>query len=103
VLEHRCSQRLGGRAIEVHADAGPEAVQAYRRGRTRFTFTFTLDLHAEMTFNVGRTTVAGIAEVFNVLNTHNEVEEDVVTRPSFRTPTAVQPPLAGRLAIRVGF
>jgi len=82
---------------------GPEAVQAYRRGRTRFTFTFTLDAHAEKTFRIGRATVAGIVEVFNLLNTRNEVEEDVVTRASFRTPTAVQPPLAGRVAIRVGF
>ena len=82
---------------------GPEAVQAYRRGRTRFTFTFTLDAHAEKTFTIGRATVAGIVEVFNLLNTRNEVEEDVVTRASFRTPTAVQPPLAGRVAIRVGF
>lgn len=82
---------------------GPEAIQAYRRGRTRFTYTFTLDVHAEKAFMLGRATVAGIIEAFNLLNTRNEVEEDVVTRASFRAPTALQPPRAARVAVRVSF
>jgi hypothetical protein len=82
---------------------GPEAVQGYRRGQTRFTYTLSLDTHVAKTFSVGRANVAGILEVFNLLNTRKEVEEDIVTSASFRRTTAVQPPRAVRLALRLGF
>jgi hypothetical protein len=82
---------------------GPDAINGYRLGRTRFTFTFSLDAHFEKTVSLGRSKVAGILEVFNLLNTSNEVEEDVVTGPSFRVPTAIQPPRAARIAFRIAF
>ena len=44
-----------------------------------------------------------ILQVFNLLNTNNEVEEDEVTGPSFRAPTAVQPPRSVRLGFRFTF
>ena len=44
-----------------------------------------------------------ILQVFNLLNTNNEVEEDEVTRASFRPPTAVQPPRSVRLGLRFMF
>ena len=44
-----------------------------------------------------------ILQVFNLLNTNNEVEEDEVTGPAFRTPTAVQPPRSVRLGVRFTF
>ena len=44
-----------------------------------------------------------ILQVFNLLNTNNEVEEDEVTRASFRAPTAVQPPRSIRLGLRFTF
>jgi len=47
--------------------------------------------------------VAGIVEVFNLLNTRNEVEKDVTTGPTFRMPTAIQPPRAARLGFRITF
>jgi hypothetical protein len=47
--------------------------------------------------------VGGVVEVFNLLNTSEEVEEDVRTTPAFRRATAVQPPRAVRLALRLTF
>ena len=44
-----------------------------------------------------------ILDVFNLLNTNNEIEEDEVTGPNFRQPTAVQPPRTVRLGLRVTF
>ena len=44
-----------------------------------------------------------ILEVYNLLNTNNEVEEDEVSGPAFRDPTAVQPPRSVRLGLRVTF
>jgi hypothetical protein len=82
---------------------GPEAINGYRLGRTRFTFTLTLDTHFEKTVTVAGVPVTGILEVFNLLNTRNEVEEDVTTGPTFRTPTAIQPPRVARFGVRVAF
>ena len=42
-------------------------------------------------------------EVFNLLNSAKEVEEDVVTNALFRTTMAGEPPRAVRIAARVGF
>jgi hypothetical protein len=47
--------------------------------------------------------VAASLEAFNLLNTRHEVEEDPVTGPSFRAPTAVQPPRSVRIGVRVDF
>jgi hypothetical protein len=44
-----------------------------------------------------------VLEAFNLLDTANEVEEDVATGPSFRRPTAIEPPRAFRLGVRLDF
>ena len=82
---------------------GPEAIPAYRRGRTRFTYTLTVDTHAEKSVRVGPAKLTAVLEVFNLLNNAKELEEDVVTDSLFRTTTVVQPPRAVRIAVRVGF
>jgi hypothetical protein len=82
---------------------GPEPIAAYRRGRTRFTYTLTLDAHAEKSVSIGRTRLTAVLEVFNLLNNAKELEEHVVTDSLFRTTTVVQPPRAVRIGVRVGF
>jgi hypothetical protein len=39
--------------------------------------------------------------LFNLLNTAHEIEENVVTAPSFRSPALNQPPRAIRVGFRV--
>ena len=82
---------------------GAEMIQAYDRGLTRFAFTVTVDAQVEKGFAIGRRRVVASLAAFNILNTANEVEEDPVTGPTFRTSTAVQPPRAVRLGVRVDF
>jgi hypothetical protein len=82
---------------------GPEPIPAYPRGATRFTYTLTLDARVEKRLRVGPGLVALVLEGFNLLNAGNEVEEDVVSSASFRTATAVQPPRALRVGVRVDF
>ena len=103
VARYQDGQPFSRLAIVPDLNQGPEAINGYRLGRTRFTFTFTLDTHFEKTFSVGRAKVTGILEVFNLLDTHKEVEEDVATGPTFRDPTAFQPPRAARIGFRIGF
>jgi hypothetical protein len=82
---------------------GPEAVQAYRIGRTRFTYTGTIDARLEKGITVAGRRAALRLDVFNLSNHKNEVEEDVVGGPAFRRSTAVQPPITLRVGLRVDF
>ncbi len=82
---------------------GPEIVQAYANGRTRFTFIATIDARVEKWFAVGDRRAALRLEVFNLTNLGNEVEENPVTGPDFRRTTAVQPPRAVRVGFHVEF
>ena len=88
-------------APDVHQ--GVDFILALPRGRTRFTYTFTLDTRLEKQLRAGGIRASLILEVFNLLNTNNEVEEDEVTRPSFRASTAVQPARSVRLRVRFRF
>ena len=82
---------------------GADFVMAIPRGRARFTFAITWDARAEKTFAVGRTQLGAVFEVFNLLDNTNEVEEDEVTGPAYRTMTALQPPRTFRAGVRLAF
>jgi len=103
VARYQDGQPFSRLVIVPDLSQGPEAIAAYRRGRTRFTYTLTVDAHVQKSLRVGRARLTAVVEVFNVLNNSKEVEEDVVTGALFRTTTAVQPPRAVRVAARVGF
>src|SRR5262249_17438273 len=60
---------------------GPEAVQAYASGLTRFTFEATVDLRVEKGFRIGGKQASLRVDVFNVTNRANEIEENVVSGP----------------------
>jgi len=82
---------------------GPEAFETYEMGRTRFTYTGSIDIRFEKGFELGgRPAVFGV-DIFNFTNLSNEVDEDVVTGPTFRRPTALQPPLTVRVGLRWSF
>lgn len=82
---------------------GPEMVHAYRTGRTRYTYTLTLDLRLQKTFTLAGRAAALRLDVFNATNHKNEVEEDALTTPLFRLSTAVQPPPTARLGLRISW
>jgi hypothetical protein len=80
---------------------GPEMVHAYAIGRTRFTYTLTLNTRLEKGFTLAGRRAAVRVDVFNATQHRNEVEEDVLTTPQFRRSTAVQPPLTVRVGFRI--
>ncbi|HEY3121173.1 MAG TPA: hypothetical protein VGL15_11160, partial [Vicinamibacteria bacterium] len=82
---------------------GADLVQAIPNGRSRFAFTSTIDVRLEKGFALGRRRLAGSVAVFNLADSAREVEEDVTTGASFRAVTAVQPPRAVRLGLRLDF
>jgi hypothetical protein len=84
-------------------DQGPEAVRAFRNGRTRFSMTSTLDVRLQKGLVVGGRRIVAILEGFNVLNQYFEYEEETVSGPTSRQPTATQPPLALHFGLRIPF
>jgi hypothetical protein len=82
---------------------GPEFVRAFRNGRTRFSMTSTLDVRLQKGFVLGGRRVAAILEGYNVLNEYFEYEENTVTGPTSRTPSATQPPRAIHVGLRIPF
>lgn len=82
---------------------GAEAIRAYANGRSKFTYRFAADARLEKRFAIGRGRVAAVLDVYNLFNTSHEVEENVVTGPAFRTPTALQPPRVVRVGVRLAY
>jgi hypothetical protein len=122
VARYQDGQPFGRLVVVADLAQGPEAIPATSRGESfgrasttdpegrpltadghRFTYTLTVDARVEKGVRVGASHLALVVEVFNLLGQHNEVEEDPVWGPDFRTPTAVQPPRAVRLGARLDF
>lgn len=82
---------------------GTETVRAYANGKSKFTFTTTLDLRVQKTMTVrGRNYVFGV-ESYNTTNLRNEVEENTVTGPQWRVSTFSQPPRVIRITFGTSF
>lgn len=103
VARYQDGQHFARLVVVPGLNQGPEIVQAYTRGHSRFTFTFTLDGRVEKGFKAGGGRLALVAEAFNLLGNRLEVEEDPVVTRSFRATTAIQPPRAIRLGVKVEF
>ena len=64
----------------------------------------TIDAEIAQAFRFGRNReVQFTADVFNLTNQANEVEENPIGGPSFRQTTAVQPPRTVRVGFKVKF
>jgi hypothetical protein len=103
IARYQDGQHFARMVIVPDLNQGPTAIQAYTRGHSRFTFSFTLDARVEKRFDLGRGGFAVVGEAFNLLNNNIEVEEDPVVTRSFRATTAVQPPRAIRIGFRLDF
>lgn len=82
---------------------GLEAVRAFRNGRTRFTFSMTVDARLQKGFTVGARRWSAIVDAYNIFNQSLEVEEFSVTGATSRLTSAVQPPRVIQLGIRIPF
>lgn len=82
---------------------GREAVRAFRNGRTRFTYSMTVDARLQKGFTFGNSRIDAILDAYNLLNTATEIEEFAVTGPTSRLTAAVQPPRAIHIGLRVTF
>ncbi len=103
VARYADGQHFSRVVIARDVQQGLDFVPALPRGLTRYTYAFTLDTRLEKQITLSGRRVALVLDVFNLLNTNNEVEEDEVTGPAFRDATAVQPPRSVRFGFRLAF
>ncbi len=82
---------------------GTDFIRAFPAGDARFSFTGTLDFRVQKGFGAGPARVDAFLDVYNLFDLGYEVEERVVTGSSFRTITAIQPPMAAHIGVRVTF
>jgi hypothetical protein len=82
---------------------GTEFVRAYPAGDARFMYTGTLDIRLQKQFTTRVAVIDFFVDGYNVTNLGNEVEERVVTGPGFRDITAIQPPAAVHIGLRLHF
>ena len=99
IARYQDGQHFARLVIVPDLNQGPEAIRAFRNGRTRFTYTLTIDVRLQKQFGP----VAGFVDAFNLLNKAKEVEEFDVTGPTSRLTAAVQPPRAIHLGARIIF
>ncbi len=103
IARYQDGQPFSRLVIAAPLNQGPEAVQAYPNGGSRFTFTGTLDLRVQKAFAAGPVTVSALFDAYNLFTRDNEVEEHVVSDSTFRTSTAIQPPRSMHLGLRLTF
>ena len=82
---------------------GAEAIRASVNGKTRFTYTLTLDTRLQKDFRVRGLRLTGAIDAYNLLNTRTEIEEVSVTGPLSRTISAVQPPRSLHVGVIFSF
>ena len=103
VARYQDGQHFARLVIVPNLNQGPEAIRAFANGRTRFTYSMTVDARLQKGFAIGTGRVDAIIDAYNLLNTAKEVEEFPVTGPTSRLTAAVQPPRAIHLGFRVVF
>jgi hypothetical protein len=82
---------------------GRDVVRAYANGRSKFTYTMTVDLRAQQIVTWRSRDITLALEAYNSLNLHNEVEEVTISGPDWRKATFAQPPRVIRFTAAVKF
>jgi len=96
-------QHFARLVIVPDLNQGVEAIRAFVNGKTRFTYTMTIDARLQKDFRVRGRRMTGVLDVYNAFNTRTEIEEFAVTGPLSRTISAVQPPRSIHLGLKLGF
>lgn len=103
VARYQDGQHFARLVVLDTLNQGAEAVRAFRNGRTRFTYTMTVDGRVQKTFRIGGRAFIATLDAYNMFNQSSSVEEDQVTGAGPRIETAIQPPRVVRIGLRIPF
>jgi hypothetical protein len=96
-------QHFARLVVQPGLNQGPEAVRAFRNGRTRFTFTMTVDARLQKGFTAGGRTVTAFVDAYNLFNQFLQIEEIALSGATSRQTSAIQPPIAVHVGVRIPF
>ena len=103
VGRYQDGQHFARMVVMQNLNQGAEAIRAFRNGRTRFTFSMTVDARLQKQFTIGNRKLTFVADGYNIFNQALSVEELEVTGAGERQETAVQPPRVIHLGLRITF
>ena len=103
IARYQDGQHFARLVIMDGLNQGVEAVRAFRNGRTRFTFSMTVDGRMQKRFSLGGRQMTAVIDAYNMFNQALEVEEFSVSGDMSRLKTAVQPPRVVQLGVRIPF
>jgi hypothetical protein len=103
IARYQDGQHFARLVIMDGLNQGVEAVRAFRNGRTRFTFSMTVDGRMQKRFSVAGRQLTVFIDAYNMFNQALEVEEFSVSGDMSRLKTAVQPPRVVQLGVRIPF
>ncbi len=104
VARYQDGQPFSRMVLAPDLNQGADAIRAFRSGKSRFTFTGTLDIRVQKGIALpGGGRAALVIDGYNVINMDKEVEEWVLTGPDYRSPTLAQPPRAVHIGLRLSF
>jgi hypothetical protein len=103
VARYQDGQPFARVVIAEGLSQGPEIVPAVERGVHRFTYILTVDARLAKSFGIGRAQVTASVEAFSLFRQRVEVEEYVVSGPSFRSVSASQPPRSVRVGLTLAY
>ena len=103
IARYQDGQHFARLVIMEGLNQGAEAVRAFPNGKTRFTFSGTLDARLQKAFRAGGRRVTVVADAYNLLNLAYEVEEFSVTGATSRLTSAVQPPRVVQVGLKLSF
>ena len=103
IARYQDGQHFARLVVLPGLNQGPEAVRAFRNGRTRFTFTMTVDARLQKGFAVGSRTLTAFVDAYNLFNQFLQIEEIAVSGATSRQTSAIQPPIAVHVGVRIPF
>ena len=103
VARYQDGQHFARLVILEGLNQGAEAVRAFPNGKTRFTFSMTVDARLQKGFRVGRQRLTAIVDAYNLANQALEIEEFSVTGATSRLTSAIQPPRVIQIGFRLPF
>ncbi len=103
IARYQDGQHFARLVIMEGLNQGAEAVRAFRNGRTRFTFSMTVDARLQKRFAIGAHHLTAVLDAYNLFNQALEVEEFSVTGATSRLKAAVQPPRVIQIGVRLPF
>jgi TonB-dependent receptor-like protein len=102
IARYQDGQHFARMVVLPGLNQGAEAVRAFRNGRTRFTFTMTVDARLQKGFAIGGRQLTAIVDAYNVFDQFLQIEEIAVSGATSRQTSAIQPPIAVHVGIRIG-